>query len=151
TLIGETAAEDIALADAGASRTDVTYLNSWLEYDDGRMECYEVEFAVGSTVYEYKIGLYDGTIRSKDVETRGGTGVSSGNTTQSTLIGEDAALSAALSHVGVSASDASKTKVKLDRDDGVYVYEVEFTVGWLEYEYEIDAASGSILSFEIDD
>ncbi|MCD8129107.1 MAG: PepSY domain-containing protein, partial [Oscillospiraceae bacterium] len=40
---------------------------------------------------------------------------------------------------------------KLDRDDGVYVYEVEFTVGWLEYEYEIDAASGSILSFEIDD
>ncbi len=151
TLIGETAAEDIALADAGASRTDVTYLNSWLEYDDGRMECYEVEFAVGSTVYEYKIGLYDGTIRSRDVETRGGTGASSGNTTQSTLIGEDAALSAALSHAGVSASDASKTKVKLDRDDGVYVYEVEFTVGWLEYEYEIDAASGSILSFEIDD
>ena len=31
------------------------------------------------------------------------------------------------------------------------VYEVEFRVGFVEYEYEIEVASGQIISIDIDD
>ena len=41
-------------------------------------------------------------------------------------------------------------KVELDRDDGYTFYEVEFRVGRMEYEYTIDAFSGSVLWFETD-
>lgn len=66
-------------------------------------------------------------------------------------ISADRAKQIALSHAGVSG--ASFTKVELDTDDGVRVYEVEFKVGNVEYDYDIDATSGAILSSssEIDD
>ena len=66
-------------------------------------------------------------------------------------ISADRAKQIALSHAGVSG--ASFTKVKLDTDDGVRVYEIEFKVGSVEYEYDIDASSGAIISSssEIDD
>ena len=57
----------------------------------------------------------------------------------------------ALSHAQVSG--ASFTKVELDIDDGVSVYDIEFKAGNVEYDYEINAASGAIISnsSEIDD
>ncbi len=66
-------------------------------------------------------------------------------------ISADRAKQIALSHAGVSG--ASFTKVELDTDDGVRVYEIEFKVGNVEYDYDIDAASGAIISSssEIDD
>ena len=66
-------------------------------------------------------------------------------------ISADRAKQIALSHAGVSG--ASFTKVELDTDDGIRVYEIEFKVGNVEYDYDIDASSGAILSSssEIDD
>lgn len=66
-------------------------------------------------------------------------------------ISADRAKQIALSHAGVSG--ASFTKVELDTDDGVRVYEIEFKVGNVEYDYDIDATSGAIISSssEIDD
>ncbi|EJZ70418.1 PepSY domain-containing protein [Lachnoanaerobaculum sp. OBRC5-5] len=66
-------------------------------------------------------------------------------------ISADRAKQIALSHAGISG--ASFTKVELDTDDGVRVYEIEFKVGNVEYDYDIDATSGAILSSssEIDD
>lgn len=66
-------------------------------------------------------------------------------------ISVDRAKQIALSHAGVSG--ASFKKVKLDKDDGVRVYEIEFKVGNVEYDYDIDASSGAIISSssEIDD
>ena len=57
----------------------------------------------------------------------------------------------ALSHAGVGG--ANFTKVELDTDDGVQVYEIEFKVGNVEYEYDINAISGEIISSksEVDD
>ena len=65
-------------------------------------------------------------------------------------IGESAALSAALTHAGVSESQISRQKVELDRDDGRMIYEVEFHVDRMEYDYEIDATTGSVLKAESD-
>ena len=41
-------------------------------------------------------------------------------------------------------------KVELDYDDGRAEYEVEFRCNGIEYEYTIDAASGTILDYEWD-
>ena len=42
------------------------------------------------------------------------------------------------------------TQLMIETDDGFALYEVEFRVGRVEYEYEIDAYSGSILKAERD-
>ena len=59
----------------------------------------------------------------------------------------------ALDHAGISESETDRLRVKLDYDDGVQEYEVTFYVGNREYDYDIDAATGTIRSFdsEIDD
>lgn len=154
TYIGETAARDAALNHAGCAYSDTTYCNSWLSYDDGHPECYKVEFMVGSSRYEYEIGLYDSTILKHECEVysghhndhHSGTDASTG-----TDIGQEAAKAAALSHAGVTESQTAKMKVKRDWDDGRLEYEVEFEVGRMEYEYTIDGATGAILEYEWDD
>ena len=156
SYIGEAAATAAALTHAGVSEGDTTYLRCWVEHDDGRAECYEVEFLAGSTEYQYEIDLYTGAILQSERETHGASGgnTSSGNASgSSSMIGEAAARSAALAHAGVSESSASRIQVELDRDDGQTLYEVEFHVGRTEYSYEIDAYTGAILKAEqeIDD
>ena len=60
----------------------------------------------------------------------------------------------ALTHAGVKAADAVVTKSKLDYEDGRQVYEIEFYVsgssGYTEYDYEIEAATGKIVSYDHD-
>lgn len=65
-------------------------------------------------------------------------------------IGRDAALEAALNDAGVSESDATRLKVSEDRDDGRKVYEIQFDADGKEYEYEIQASDGAIVSSDIE-
>ena len=69
---------------------------------------------------------------------------SSTDNPSSKYIGVDKAKSIALKDAGVSASSVTFTKAKLDKDDGVAVYEIEFYSGDTEYEYEINATSGAV-------
>ena len=66
------------------------------------------------------------------------------------FIGEAKAVSIALSNAHVDESLAKNLVCKLDVDDGVKVYEVEFYFNGYEYEYEINAVSGKIIKAEKD-
>jgi uncharacterized membrane protein YkoI len=66
----------------------------------------------------------------------------------SQYIGTEKAKQIALNHAGVSSSSATFTKTKLDRDDGIYVYEIEFISGEIDYDYEINATTGNVISFD---
>ena len=68
----------------------------------------------------------------------------------SALITPEDAQNIALEHAGVTAEEATGLHTVMDIDDGRQEYDVEFRVGHLEYEYEIDAATGKILSTDID-
>lgn len=162
SFIGESAAKAAALSHAGVSESSTKYCNAWLEYDDGRAECYEVEFMAGNTRYEYKIALTSATVLESERESYGGSGssgqstgqsgsqTSGGSSTSSTDIGAEKAKSIALNHAGVSASQTSEMKVEQDWDDGVLEYEVEFKAGGVEYEYTIHGGTGQILKYESD-
>ena len=61
-----------------------------------------------------------------------------------------AALQTALKDAGVNEADASRIRVTMDRDDGMLVYEVRFDAAEAEYDYEIDAQSGRIISTDVE-
>ena len=143
--IGEAAAKSAALSHAGVA--DAVWTKAQFDRDDGRY-VYELEFVADNTEFDYKIDAITGEVVESSRESFYG-GPTSGQTGGSP-IGEAAAKSAALSHAGVSESDASRIRVEFDYDDGFALYEVEFRVGRVEYEYEIDAYSGSILKAERD-
>lgn len=69
----------------------------------------------------------------------------------SQLITAEHAQDIAILHAGVDQAEVSGLHTVLDIDDGRQEYDVEFRVGHLEYEYEIDAATGKILSWDKDD
>ena len=58
----------------------------------------------------------------------------------------EAAKNAALSDAGVDASQAVFTRTRMEREDGVAVYELEFRTSTHEYEYEVNAATGAVHS-----
>ena len=64
------------------------------------------------------------------------------------VIGEEAALKTAIKEAGVKASEVANSYVELESDNGIAKYEVEFYTGDTEYNFEIDARSGNILSYE---
>lgn len=66
------------------------------------------------------------------------------------FIGEEKAKEIALEKAELSENDVVFKKVKLDKDDGVYIYEVEFRSGKVEYDIDIGASDGKVLSFEKD-
>ena len=79
-----------------------------------------------------------------------GNGGNSGSGAGSADIGRDAALEAALNDAGVSEADTTRLKVSEDMDDGIKVYEIGFDVAEKEYDYEIQASDGAILSSDVE-
>ena len=61
------------------------------------------------------------------------------------LISKGKAKRIAANDAGFKKADVEFRKCKLDRDDGIQEYEVEFVQGETEYDYSIDAATGDIL------
>lgn len=64
------------------------------------------------------------------------------------VIGEDAALEAAINEAGLKASEVTNSYVNLETDDGIAKYEVEFFANNTEYGFEIDAETGNVISYE---
>ena len=63
-------------------------------------------------------------------------------------IGEDKAIDIAIKNLNID--NYSNLKVNFDFEKGKFIYEVEFLVGNIEYEYEIDARTGEILDVDKD-
>ena len=141
-------AKSIALKHAGVSASKATFVKAKLDYEDGR-RVYEIEFYSGNTEYDYEILASNGKIISydKDIENYK---IPRKNTSSSTYIGKAKAKSIALKDAGVSASSATFTKTKLDYEDGIRVYEIEFYTNSAEYEYEINARTGKIRDMDVE-
>lgn len=145
TAITEDQAREIALADAGLTAEEVTFLKTKLDRDDGRL-VYDVEFYTADyTEYDYEIDAADGTVLSSDFDAEGYTAPAEG----STAITADQAKEIALAEVpGATVDDIYE--FELDRDDGRLEYEGAIWYDGTEYEFTIDGYSGAIRSWEAD-
>ena len=163
--IGIDAAKTIALEAAGVSESAAVFSTAGLDRQNGT-DYYAVDFTANGRTYAYDIDAVTGVIidSSEDQSqpaqaTDGGASAdganSSGTSSQSTggsaAITEDQAREIALADAGLTAEEVTFLKTKLDRDDGRLVYDVEFyNADYTEYDYEIDAADGTILSSDFD-
>ena len=150
SLIGENAAWTAVCGHAGCALGDLSYSTCELDYEDGVPHCYELEFCWNGNQYEYEIDCYAGTVLKHEWEVcdeaanghHGGT-VTSGT---GTLVGEDAAWTAACGHVGCGMGAMSYAICELDQEDGVY--ELEFCWQGNQYECEVDCYTGAVLQCE---
>lgn len=151
--ISATEAKKIAISDAGVNASQAKFTKIKLEKENGIYE-YEIEFFANSKEYDYSINAVNGAILEKDVDSvREPTTAAKVSTTAapkptSGLISINQAKEIALSHAGLGENEVVFKKVKLEKDDGIYEYEVEFQKGFFEYEYSINAKSGEIIDFE---
>lgn len=160
--IGEAAAKAAALAHAGISEAGIARYRAEMDYEHGRM-VYEIEFSSAGTEYDYDIDALTGEVLTFDREWDDdaasspavqqpaaqpsvGTFPSQGSQTSGSYVGEETAKTAALAHAGVS--EVHSFRCELDREDGQMVYEIEFSYGGYEFDYEIDAATGAVLRYD---
>ncbi len=156
--IGKDAAACAAEQYAGTTALDSVTAEVDSELDESPAH-YEVELHAAWGEFEYLVDAYTGKVLSgqKNLLTAASTPSETMKPTAPSGavqdIGHAKAKSIALNHAGVSENEAYDMEIELDDEDGTLVYEVEFKSGNMEYDYEIDAASGAILKHEaeIDD
>lgn len=167
--IGIEPAKAAALEAAGFTKAEATVDNVELLNQNGQ-EYYKVDFSVNGESFSYEIDALTGKLLSQngssaanvvqDDQQVSDTTVAqtpaenqqttSGNSNDQ-LIDEEKAKELAMEHAGVSSDEVTFVKSGLDRDDGRRVYDVEFySKDFKEYDYDIDAVTGEILSFDHD-
>ena len=169
--IGIDAAKDAALKAAGVSADQAAFSAAGLDSRDG-IFYYQVIFTENGVEREYDIDAVTGVVieekvltpaseaestaaqagtAAPDVQTQSalsGTPASENPSAAASAVNEDSALSIALEHAGVTREQLVHSRVKPDRDDGLMIFEVEFiTTDGMEYDYDINQADGTILSF----
>ena len=155
--IGKDAAAYAAEQYAGTTALDSVTTEIDSELDESPAH-YEVELHTAWGEFEYLVDAYTGKVISgqKDLLTTASTpNVTTKPSDQkpdpsgtAQDIGYAKAKSIALNHAGVSENEAYDMDIELDYEDGILVYEVEFKSGNMEYDYEINAATGAILKYE---
>lgn len=70
-------------------------------------------------------------------------------TDPATKITRDEALKIALEDAGLTKDQIHDLDIDLEKENGVLYFDVDFEVGNLDYDYEIDAESGQILKKEV--
>ena len=150
---------------AGVTALDLRYF--WTEHATAlymlhaAVYCLYIIFCLYRSEFEYLVDAYTGKVISgqKDLLTTASTPSTPNVTTKPSDqkpdpsgtaqdIGYAKAKSIALNHAGVSENEAYDMDIELDDEDGILVYEVEFKSGNMEYDYEINAATGAILKHE---
>ena len=76
---------------------------------------------------------------------------SSGSSEKNDILSEEKIKEIVLEDSKIDSKDAFFIKVRLEREKGVLVYDVEFYVGDKEYEYKVNPTTGKILEKEIED
>ncbi len=147
-IISGDKAKEIALNHAGLKVSDVKIVKVKLNYNSN-VKYYEVEFYNSNKEYDYEINATTGAIISFDYDIENWTHPTT-STDTTTAITVEKAKEITLNHAGLKSSDVSFIKAQLDYDDGVKVYEIEFYNSNKEYDYEINATTGAIVSFDYD-
>ena len=139
--VDEAAAQKIALEHAGVKAADATIIKSKLDYEDGH-QVYDIEWYAGGAKYDYEIATDTGEIISSAYEEK-----TMGADSKNVTVSEADAKKTALDRVS-GATDKDIYEWKLDYDDGRPEYEGKIIYAGTEYEFTIDASTGSVLEWD---
>ena len=159
-------------SESGSSTYDLEFISADAAYD------YRVNAATGEILsMNCEIGDYDlesvpqGTLQAVatqpepgDAQTKhgatqpepgaiqSGPGTAQSDVREGQYIGLEAAKRVALEHAGLKEEEVGFAHTKLELEDGIWQYDVEFYQDSTrtEYDYDIDALTGKILSFDHD-
>ena len=143
-------AQTIALNHAGVTQEEATIYKVKADVENGR-SVYDVEFAVGTTEYDYEIAQDTGEILSYDADVEGWTPTTGQNETASQTSGEitmEQAVQLVLERI--PGATAEQVRIEEDYDDGRRTYEGEVYYNQAEYEFEIDASTGAFIEWSVD-
>lgn len=130
--LSEAEAKSAALADAGVAESDATFTKIHLDREKS-VSVYEIEFYTADAEYDYEISAADGTVYERK-----------SNPFQAAVFSEEEAKSVALADAGLTAEEVTALSARLDKEDGIHVYDIEFYTAQAEYDYEISAVDGTI-------
>ena len=152
-------AVDTALSDAGVSGTDAAVYKKVWEFSDGKQK-YDIHFLIpGQTKYEYELDAVTGNILESsseaweaedDMEYQGLTGGYIPNPEEETAAIQEA-VDKAIEDAGEFGNGAVVYRFGQDFENGKKVIAVDFFLaGKTKYEYDIDAATGEVVTREQD-
>lgn len=142
-------AQAIALNHAGVTLEEATIYKVKADVENGR-SVYDVEFAVGTTEYDYEIAQDTGEILSYDADVEGWTPTTGQNETASQTSGEitmEQAVQLVLERI--PGATAEQVRIEEDYDDGRRTYEGEVYYNQAEYEFEI-TSNGNFIEWSVD-
>ena len=142
-VLSEDEAFQIALDDAQVAGTEVTNKRVRQETENGKV-IYDVEFYAGVMEYDYEIDAETGAILEKDMEIE--------DDFQAVDLAVSVSKEEAVKLLLEKVPGASEQNIhmKLEEDDGRVVYEGEVLYDKKEYDFEISAQTGEILSWEVE-
>lgn len=97
-------------------------------------------------VLENRADAFEDAVESAVVQAPNPTG-----TQPAATITREQAEAIALENAGFTADQVTRLRTEYEIDDGIPRYEVQFHQGRWEYDYEIHADTGAILSYDRDD
>ena len=154
-------AQEIALKHAKLTSDQVSFIKTDTELENG-IEVYNIEFSYENKEYDYKINSangeiveYDSDIEDYDITqqqaTKENKSVTPNNqNSNNSKITVEKAKEISLKHANLKDNQVVFDKTEMDYDNGVQVYDIEFHYNNIEYNYEIDANTGKILSYSQD-
>lgn len=142
TSIGADNAKMFAFADAGVDPVTAENVRTEFDFEQGHF-IYDVEFTANGTEYGYWIQASDRSVVKKKIELIGAGGSKTGIIA---AITQKDARKIALEDAGLTETEVTISAEKLDTENGVAVYEVDFVKGNVKYEYDINATTGAVYS-----
>lgn len=167
--IGADAAAEAALKHSKVNEKDAD-VSSVLLVEQNSMMLYEVCFSTKNNQYEYLLDASTGRVESwrkaaiaeavtepavaasgelKPTASPEPTATPAPEKNATVLIGEDEAKKLAMGHANITEKDLSSIECKLELDGLSLIYDIEMKTKLMEYDYEVDAISGEIISFDI--
>ena len=148
TYLSETEIKEIVIKDTGLNSNDIYFENIELDIDENN---YDVDFYYNNKEYEYKIEAKEGKIiyNNFNQTTDNNNQVNNDQHIQSNQnITLEKAKTIALENANANESEVTFIEAKSDLDDGKQIYDIEFIYKNQEYNYEIDATTGEIISYD---
>ncbi|HIS39091.1 MAG TPA: PepSY domain-containing protein [Candidatus Onthousia faecavium] len=163
-FISKSEVKDIIAANMNVNVNDLYFESIDLELDKG---IYEVEVYYHNDDYEYKIDAKSATeggriiytdfkyftnsiIDNNNSNTNESTNNENASNSNTTTITMDEARDIALNHASTNINSITHLRTERDYENNTLVYEVDFIYNNYEYDYKIDAATGTIISYDVD-